>query len=189
MTFDLDAFLSDCRAAMAEAQPTLAIKEVVERATSRAADVVHALGEPQVSDMRVLYGGPDITVCHAVWAPCMSIHPHNHNMPAVIGIYGGAEDNTFWQRHEHGLKPAGGRELRAGEVSVFGPDVIHSVANPKRQYTAALHVYLGDYVAAERSEWDPETFEERPFNLETSRRVFAAADLAWKEAQSEDAAR
>ncbi|MBV8930723.1 MAG: hypothetical protein JO152_16505 [Mycobacteriaceae bacterium] len=64
---------------------------------------------------------------------------------------------------------------------ILGPDVIHSVANPKLAYTAGLHVYLGDYLNAKRSEWDPRTFEERPSSIESSRKVFAAADAAWKQ--------
>ncbi len=177
--FDVDQFVADCQSALAEDRPTLAIKEVLERTMSSAREVVAALGEPDVSDITVLYSGDDLTVLNAVWAPCMNLYPHNHNMAAAIGIYGGQEDNTFWRRAPGGLERAGVKELHARDVEVLGPDVIHSVSNPRRAYTAAIHVYLGDYLNAERSEWDPLTFEERPFSLENSRREFARAEAEW----------
>ena len=42
-------------------------------------------------------------VLNVVWAPRMSIYPHDHRMWAVIGIYGGAEDNTLFRRGPQGL--------------------------------------------------------------------------------------
>lgn len=178
--FSLDQFLDDCRTAVRDAQPSLAVKDLLERTMTLDHDVVVELGEPSTADITVLHGDAEFTVLNAVWAPCMSLYPHDHTMTAVIGIYGGQEDNTFWRRAEAGLTQSGGREIRHREVVVLGPDVIHSVANPKRMYTAGLHVYLGDYLGAKRSEWDPETLEERPASIDNTRRVFAAADAAWK---------
>lgn len=178
--FDVDQFILDCRAAVVEAQPTLALKEVLDRTISNGRQLTLALGEPETADIGVLYSGPDVTILKAVWAPAMHLQPHNHNMAALIGIYGGRENNTFWRRDPAGLARAGGRQLQEREVAVLGPDVIHSVENPCRAYTAALHVYIGDYLAAERSEWDPQTFDERPFNLDRSRQEFAAAEAAWR---------
>jgi hypothetical protein len=40
-------------------------------------------------------------------------------------------------------------------------------------------VYGGDFFAVPRSEWDPETFEERPFDIERARAVYAAANARW----------
>jgi predicted metal-dependent enzyme (double-stranded beta helix superfamily) len=107
-------------------------------------------------------------------------------MTAVIGIYGGQEDNTFWRRRRPGLIVSGGRELQHREVAVLGPAVIHSVSNPRRAYTAALHIYLGDFLQAERSEWDPETLEEKPYDFEHAQRVFAEAEAAWAREQMAD---
>ncbi|MBV9100459.1 MAG: hypothetical protein JOZ46_02490 [Candidatus Dormibacteraeota bacterium] len=179
--FSLDRFLDECRVAVRDAQPSLAVKELLERTMSTDHEVVTALGAPSTADVTVLHADPEFTVLNAVWAPCMSLFPHDHTMTAVVGIYGGQEDNTFWRRTEPGLTQAGGREIRHREVVILGPDIIHSVSNPKQMYTAGLHVYLGDYLNAKRSEWDPSTFEERPSSIESSRRVFAAADAAWKE--------
>jgi len=52
----------------------------------------------------------------------MALNPHEHRMWAVIGMYGGQEDNAFYRRASGGLEPAGGRELPAGDVLVMGDD-------------------------------------------------------------------
>ena len=40
----------------------------------------------------------ELTVLHVVWAPRMTIYPHDHRMWAAIGIYAGQEDNSFFRR-------------------------------------------------------------------------------------------
>jgi hypothetical protein len=68
--------------------------------------------------------------------------------------------------------------LGIGDVARLGRDVIHSVVNPIGKMTRAIHVYGGDFFAPPRprSEWDPETLAERPWNLDHTRRLFAEAD-------------
>ena len=55
---------------------------------------------------------------------------------------------------------------------MFGPDVIHSVVNPIPRVTGAIHVYGGDFFAAKRSEWDPESLCEKPYDVEKALRMF-----------------
>ncbi len=61
---------------------------------------------------------------------------------------------------------------------MLGPDVIHSVVNPTRAPTRAIHVYGGDFFAPPRprSEWDPETLTERQWDMDDTRRLFAEAE-------------
>ena len=66
---------------------------------------------------------------------------------------------------------------------MLGRDVIHAVANPLRQFTGAIHVYGGDFFATPRSEWDPETREERPYDMQRAMKVFAEANERWRAAQ------
>jgi predicted metal-dependent enzyme (double-stranded beta helix superfamily) len=110
----------------------------------------------------------------------MSLYPHEHRMWAVIGMYGGQEDNAFFRRSPGGLEPSGGREVPAGDVLVLGDDVIHAVANSRRELAVAVHVYGGDFFSGERSEWDPDTFEERPRDLDRTRRLFEEANARWR---------
>ena len=112
------------------------------------------------------------TVLKIVWAPGMSIDPHDHRMWAVIGIYGGVEDSQYFRRRPPGLERVAAKTLARGEVATLGHDVIHAVKNPRSTPTAAIHVYGGDFFATPRSEWDPETQEERPSSGERSRELF-----------------
>jgi predicted metal-dependent enzyme (double-stranded beta helix superfamily) len=106
--------------------------------------------------------------------------PHDHRMWAVIGIYGGREDNVFWQRvpgHPDGkVEIAGLKTLETGETAVLDRDIIHSVTNPTQKLTAAIHVYGGDFFAAGRSEWDPASHVERPFDADRAVRLFDEAN-------------
>jgi predicted metal-dependent enzyme (double-stranded beta helix superfamily) len=116
-----------------------------------------------------------------IWPPLMSLFPHNHRMWAAIGIYAGREDNAFYRRSGCSLVPSGGKELSDGAVMMLGDDVIHSVSNPAPlSYTGALHIYGGDFVGAPRSQWDAETLQEQPYDLDAVRREFDRAERAYK---------
>ena len=45
--------------------------------------------------------------------------------------------------------------------------------------TGAVHVYGGDFFSESRSEWDSETLEEKPYDMEHAMRTFAEANDAW----------
>jgi predicted metal-dependent enzyme (double-stranded beta helix superfamily) len=173
--FDLDEFIASCNDALREAQPALAVKELVERAVSRPTEIDAELGPVDGWSLRTLYAADDLTILQFVWPPHVVLFPHDHQMWAANGIYGGGEDNTFYRRTDDGLEVSGGSELRAGDVALLGRDVVHSVENPRRSYAAALHVYGGDFFGAPRSQWDPVTGSRSPFDVEDVRRTLADA--------------
>jgi predicted metal-dependent enzyme (double-stranded beta helix superfamily) len=117
---------------------------------------------------------------HAVWPPGISLFPHDHRMWAAIGIYAGQEDNTFYRRRAGGLAVSGGKELREADVLLLGQDAVHAVRNPLARYTGAIHVYGGDFVTQERSQWDADLRDESPYDLEAARAVFDEADRAFR---------
>jgi predicted metal-dependent enzyme (double-stranded beta helix superfamily) len=180
--FDRDRFIADCADAVAADPSHKAVREVVARAVSTPASVLTGLGAPTRAGVQVLYRAPNLTIANVVWAPRMSVFPHNHNMWAVIGVYSGREDNIFWRRthatDERQIEAAGARSLCEGDAEPLGPDIVHSVLNPIDRLTAAIHIYGGDFVAAERSEWDAETLREQPFDFQAARRNFEAANEA-----------
>ena len=58
----------------------------------------------------------------------------------------------------------GGSYLSACDPRVvfgLGRDAIHSVTNPIRRLTGAIHIYGGDFFKPGRSEWDAESLRER----------------------------
>jgi predicted metal-dependent enzyme (double-stranded beta helix superfamily) len=74
--------------------------------------------------------------------------------------------------------------LNAGNVARLGADVIHAVSNPLDQITAAIHVYGGDFFAIQRSEWDPVTQKEQPYDVQDTIRAFEAANGRIRDAQN-----
>ena len=96
--FELDRFVETCREALGESENTKALREVVAREVTDPASVTAGLGTPERGGIHCLYQAPDITILNVIWAPYMTIMPHNHNMWAVIGVYSGREDNIFWRR-------------------------------------------------------------------------------------------
>lgn len=174
--FDLERFIAECRAARAEDPSHKAVREVLARAVSNPAGVLKRLGAPTRAGLHTLYRGDDLTILNVIWGPRMTLMPHNHNMWAVIGIYSGREDNIFWRRVRSDpagrVEAAGAKALGEKDAEPLGRDIIHSVTNPLPRFTAALHVYGGDFFGVGRSEWDPETLREQPYDIEGIRRVF-----------------
>lgn len=162
--FDLDEFVADCRTALAEAQPLLAVKEVLDRAVADPGAVETAL-HPDVG-VEILHRSAQLTVLSVVVpAGLPRTLPHDHRMWAMVGIYGGQEDNRFYRREAGGLTESGGRSIRPSETLAMGDDTIHAICNPlTHEALAALHVYGGDLVAAERSMWTGPELEERPYD-------------------------
>ena len=117
----------------------------------------------------MLHHARDLTVLNVIWAPKQVTLPHDHRMSAVIGMYGGREDNTFWRRvatpTKFQIEPAGGQALGTGDVTLLGRDVIHSVVNPMGKISGAIHVYDGEFLTVQRSMWDAETLREQPYDV------------------------
>jgi predicted metal-dependent enzyme (double-stranded beta helix superfamily) len=170
--FDTDRFIQDCRDGLREKNAHAAIRDIVARGVAEPGDVLKSLGEPKLAGLQPLFRSETLTILNVLWGPGMSLYPHDHRMWAVIGIYSGREDNAFFQRSDSGLHRHGAKTLESKETITLGEAVIHAVTNPLDRITAAIHVYGGDFFAAPRSEWDPQTFQERPFDLERARKVF-----------------
>ncbi|RTZ44423.1 hypothetical protein EKL30_07530 [Candidimonas sp. SYP-B2681] len=174
--FDKDRFIQDCIEAVPAGRD--AIREIVALAVSDSEGVMKGLGTPEHAGITPLYRAPDLTIIKFVWAPCMSLMPHNHQMFAVIGIYSGREDNILWRRTQTSIRAAGAKSLGSGDVASFPRDVIHSVLNPIGKMTCAIHVYGGDFFepGEPRSEWDHEKLIERPWNIDRVKSLFREAE-------------
>jgi predicted metal-dependent enzyme (double-stranded beta helix superfamily) len=181
--FEVERFVADCRAAFAEDAAHKAVREVVARAISDPRAVLNGLGEPKRAQIQELFRSDGLTILNVVWAPMMTVMPHNHRMWAVIGIYTGREDNIFWRRvpgTPNKIEAVGAKALCETDAEPLGPDIIHSVINPIDRLTGAIHVYGGDFFGAERSEWDALTLVEHRSDGERTRRVFEEANARFE---------
>ena len=176
MRFDPEQFVADCRSALQSENAARNIRELVARAVSEPGALSRGLGIPSRAGIQPMYRSEDLTILNLAWGPMMTLMPHDHRMWAVIGIYSGREDNIFWRRlpgAEKGrLEAASAKALSEKDTVLLGPETIHSVTNPIPRLTAALHVYGGDFFAAERSQWDPETLLEQRYDIEHAKRLF-----------------
>ena len=127
--FELEQFVADCRVALKQESSHKFVREVVSRAVSDPAQVLKALGGPKRAEMQILHRSDDLTILNVIWAPWMTLLPHNHQMWAVIGIYTGREDNIFWRRVPGTtggkVEAAGARALCTKDAEPLGPDIIH----------------------------------------------------------------
>ena len=157
----------------------LAVRDALTELVSDPNGLEQAIGPVEAGGITTLHNAADLTVLRVAWTPGMALNPHDHRMWAVIGMYGGQEDNAFYRRVPGSIEATGGKELPAGDVLVLGDDVIHSVANTRGEFAVALHVYGGDFFAAGRSEWDFDTYKERPRDIANTRRLFEEANERW----------
>ena len=56
------------------------------------------------------------------------------------------------------------------------------MTNPIPRLTGAIHVYGGDFLVQERSEWDPESLHERPYDVARARQLFENSNRALPQA-------
>ena len=181
MALAVEDLVARCRSARGEHTPALAVRDVLDELVADQTALYEALGPVELGGITALHNADDLTILRVAWTPGMALNPHEHKMWAVIGMYGGQEDNAFYRRTPGGLEPVGGKELPAGDVLVLGDDIIHSVANSRRDFAVAVHVYGGDFFSGARSEWDFDTYEERPRDFARTQRLFDEANARWRE--------
>jgi len=179
--FDTDQFIADCQTAVADQDSHMAVKELVIRAVSDPAAVLKGLGEPTKAGVNKVFVSDKLTILNLVWGPMMTLKPHDHKMWAVIGIYTGREDNIFWRKikddPEGRIEAAAAEAIGAGDCAPLGKDIVHSVTNPIPRLTGALHVYGGDFFGDGRSEWDPETLTEQPYDMQGNIQLFEESNI------------
>jgi predicted metal-dependent enzyme (double-stranded beta helix superfamily) len=155
--YQLDDLIRELREARDSGELS-AVQEVVRRAIAK---------KPLVADasLRLLHNEPGLTVVHTAVAGGFASPPHDHRTWAVIGVYDGQEDNTFYRlvADTRAIEPAGGRSLRSRDVMRLGPDAIHKISNPRSDTLVALHVYGDNIFKIDRSAWDLATMVERPW--------------------------
>jgi len=167
--FDLARFIESC-----QGKPPSGVKELLADALRDPESVKQALetvapgkdiAKSSVGDM-VFFRSPNLPILKAAVPPKFKTPPHSHNMSAVIGVYDGQENNTFYRRGANGLEKAGGKDLKTGDTVVLGEDAVHAIENPFDRPLLAIHVYGGDFMdTSKRSVWNPFTFEEHPYDF------------------------
>jgi predicted metal-dependent enzyme (double-stranded beta helix superfamily) len=165
------AFIERCNLALDTPDPQASVEAVLLDAT-RHPDIVDAVAErtkfASLSDLAI-HRSERLTLLAGTLPPGFVATPHNHNLWSVVGVCAGQEDNQFFERDGDGLRQVGQASVVGPGVLPNGPDVIHAICNPLDVPLLVLHAYGGDLFATPRSNWDPETHEEIPFDWEKVR--------------------
>lgn len=167
--FSVSKFIADCIDAVATCnKPATRIAELLHTAMQDPKSVLEALpnsGEDEI----LLYHSEDLTIYKVLVYHGLQYPPHEHGMPVLIGLYSGCETNYIYRKFEsdpHKIQMTGQIDLVAPHVRTFGPEIIHSIANLHAEPSAAIHVYMGDLLAQQRSLWNLDGENERLFDLE-----------------------
>lgn len=163
MSFSLDQFVADARKAAAAANAL----EMTDRLMARTfadPDAIKA-GVPEMAEDEVnLFEDNTVSIWHERFLPTEELPPHDHQLPAVIGVYHGTERNRLFRRGDGCLVPGGELILRAGQTHVFGPDDVHAVQALDGTASLGLHIYLGPLTKVERSLFEWETGADLPMS-------------------------
>jgi len=166
--FSIEAFVDQCRSALQSDDPSGTVAGVLRDALQDRGEVAAAIQTWRANGggaYGAIHRARDLTILHASVTPGFESPRHNHTMWAVIGVFQGQEDNTFYRRCEHGIEEVGRTAICEGDAEVLAPDVIHRIANLTLQPLQAIHVYGGDLLGTERAMWDDETGAERRFDF------------------------
>lgn len=186
-TFDPDEFVAACLDALEEGEESpAAVRQLLERTVSAPEALRATIGDlSSMPSFTTWHNSDRLTVLHIVWPPDADLHPHDHEMWAAIGLYGGREDNHFYRRTPDGrVEEAGGRTLLEGDVVRLGPDAVHRVVNPTKEWTGAIHVYGGDFFTTPRTRWPLPTREPQPFDPEVVRAYLEETAMAARQARA-----
>lgn len=163
MGYAPDRFVEECREALATSASSL--REPLEHVARLGTQWLSTVGSVRAKG-GVLHHSPDLTILVIEWPPGMAELPHNHRMTAGIAMISGREDHSLFKRRDATtLTSSGRRVLSHGDVLLLGDDAIHSVTNPDRAWSAAVHIYAGDFFNAARLQWDSDGTRERPLDV------------------------
>lgn len=174
MSFSLDQFVADARAAAADPSPIAATDQLMASTFGKIAAI--RAGVPNMlEDEVLLFEDETVSVWHERFLPTEEIPPHDHQLPALIGVYHGEERNRLYRKGNGHLIPGGDLILRAGQTHVFGPDDVHSVQALTGKPSLGLHIYLGPLTKVERSLFSWESGASLPMSDEAFTRMKRSA--------------
>ena len=173
--FELNAFIQELRDAAVSEEPVRRVRQLMTDAF-RDADAIRAAMPVYENDDEVLYEDDTVSIWFVRFVPGLHVPPHDHQTTATIGVYEGAEDNHFYLREPGRLRHKSTRRVGPGDVIALKPDGIHSVEAANGKISCGIHVYLAALTRIERSLFDWDSGEARPFtddNYDAMKRVSA----------------
>jgi len=163
--FVLEDFLQEMRAAALAEEPVKRVRELMTQVFQDPA-AIRAAMPAYDNDDEILFEDDSVSIWFVRFVPGLHVPPHDHQTTATIGVYEGAEDNHFYLREPGRLVHKTTRCVGPGDVIALKPDGIHSVEAANGVQSCGIHVYLAKLSTIERSLFDWESGEARPFSDE-----------------------
>lgn len=133
---------------------------------------INQISKKFVSNDVMLYEDNSVSIWHCCFSPGVTTPPHDHQIPAIIGIYRGAERNEFYELYTHcKIQKTGEVIISAGETLQIDPYTIHSVGCSANQPCYGIHIYLGKLTGVRRSLFDLVTGERMLYTEEDYSRL------------------
>ncbi len=167
MTFSIERFVEDCRAARGRPDWAEAVAGLLREAMAHG-PAIDALTAERGSSVRkgfdIWHQSDDLTIYQVEGRPGLVSPPHDHDGQAIVGIYRGAEGYQNFREEAGRLVPAGRIAVQAPNVAVLPADLIHALDNSQSTGSGSIHVYGNRHFDLEsRRLWNPDTLEEAPF--------------------------
>jgi predicted metal-dependent enzyme (double-stranded beta helix superfamily) len=163
--FDLDDFVIQLRQAAKSDEPIRQVRALMSDAFTDP-DAIRDGMPAFENDDEVIYEDDTVSIWFVRFLPGLHVPPHDHQTTATIGVYEGAENNHFYLREAGRLVHKSSRRVGPGDVIALKPDGIHSVEAADGRQSCGIHVYLAKLTTIERSLFDWESGEARPFTDE-----------------------
>lgn len=169
--FDLDVLVEELKSASKSADPKYEVKAIMERVFSDPDAIRHHIPHFEEDEIN-LYEDDAISVWVCRFMPGAPIPPHDHQMPAMIGLYAGVERNRFFKLEtESKITETGHVDLNPGEILNIAPTAIHAVECVSDEPSCGIHVYFGPLQTIDRSLFDQHTDTRLKFTEDTFNRL------------------
>jgi predicted metal-dependent enzyme (double-stranded beta helix superfamily) len=173
--FNLDNFIQELRAAAVADDAVKRVRQLMTEAF-RSPESIRSAMPHYDNDDEVLFEDDSVSIWFVRFVPGLHVPPHDHQTTATIGVYEGAEDNHFYLCEADRLVHKSSRRVGPGDVIALKPDGIHSVEAADGAQSCGIHVYLAKLTTIERSLFDWDSGQARPYtdeNYEQMKRVTA----------------
>lgn len=170
---NLEDFVTNCRDAVAGEDAIQTIQALMRDLIAEPGEL--AAAHPAPTACKAISGQSDevfedaslsIMLVHA--PPGVQQPPHDHRMSVVIGGYAGVEAHRLFRRTPDAaqpIEPSGESNVGPTDVLTLGARAVHAIDAVGPEWSSAVHVYLGELSAIDRSLFHPETFAEEPLDL------------------------
>ncbi len=175
MGFTYEGFVAAAREAAVSAEPTKAVRALLERTVGDPELLAKGLPGDTSREME-LFEDETVSIWVSRFEPGVVMPPHEHLMDAHIGVVSGGEKNLFFREEEGRLVHVSDRVVQPGEVLSLGRDAIHGVTAAGDRPCLALHIYLGPLMKVERRLFDWDSGRAVPFTEENFERLSLPPD-------------